>query len=323
MCLSSLIKDFRDNFYELVEQIPEGKVTTYGDLAAALGDKRAARAVGRMLNKNPRPIVVPCHRVVRSDGSIGGYANGVDKKIELLENEGVEVDDNRIKNFKQKRFNDFDSEYPLPELRKKQFSDKGNIETDDHINYNDETVVGGVDVSYDDDTTYSCLTLFKDGKEVETITRKSKVKFPYISTYLSFREGPVLIDLVENTEEKPDVLMVDGNGVMHPKGIGLASHVGVLLDMPTIGVAKSKLCGNQIHEVDQNNTQSRIELNGKLIGYALLSSDRAKKPIYVSSGHKVSVETAIKIVKDYCEYKIPEPIRKAHMIANKRRKNNE
>ncbi|MFP4051377.1 MAG: endonuclease V [Thermoplasmata archaeon] len=323
MSLHLLVKDFRVNFYNLVEQIPEGKVTTYGDLAESLGDKRAARAVGRMLNKNPRPIEVPCHRVVRSDGSIGGYANGVDKKIELLEKEGLEVNNDNIKNFKQKRFNDFESEYPLHELRKKQLDDRDNIDMNNHINYNDETVVGGVDVSYEDDTAFSCLTLFKDREKIGTFTRKNEVKFPYISTYLSFREGPVLIDLIRSTDKKPDVLIVDGNGVMHPKGIGLASHIGVILDLPTIGVAKSKLCGDQVERVDNENKQSRIELNGKLIGYALLSSDRAKKPIYVSSGNKVSVETAIKIVKDYCEYKIPEPIRKAHMIANKRRKNDE
>ncbi len=323
MSLSSLIKDFRDNFYDLVEQIPEGSVTTYGDLAQALGDKRAARAVGRMLNKNPRPIEVPCHRVVRSDGSIGGYANGVDKKIELLEKEGLIIADDKIKKFDQKRFDDFTAGHPLKNLRKKQLDDREKIVTEDHINYDGDTLVGGVDVSYEDDTAFSCLTLFKYGEKIGTITRKSDVKFPYISTYLSFREGPLLIDLIKDVEEKPDLIMVDGNGVMHPKGIGLASHVGVLLDIPTIGVAKSKLCGKQMNEVDDDNTQSRIELNGKLIGYALLSSDRAKKPIYVSSGHKVSVETALKIVKDHCKYKIPEPIRKAHIIANKRRKNDE
>ncbi len=323
MCFPTLIKDFRENFYSLVEQIPEGRVTTYGDLADALGDKRAARAVGRMLNINPRPVEVPCHRVVRSDGSIGGYANGIDKKIELLEKEGVAVNDDRIKNFKEKRFDEFDSENPLHELRKKQLHDRDDIDTNNHINYIDETVVGGVDVSYDDDTAYSCLTLFKKGKELETITRKSEIKFPYISTYLSFREGPILVELLNESHKKPDILMVDGNGVMHPKGIGLASHIGVIMDLPTIGVAKSKLCGDQIEEVNENNKQSSIKLDGKLIGYALLSSDRAKKPIYVSSGHRVSVETAVKIVKDYCNYKIPEPIRKAHIIANKRRKNNE
>lgn len=323
MSLHSLVKGFRRNFYELVEQIPEGTVTTYGDLAEALGDKRAARAVGRMLNQNPRPIEVPCHRVVRSDGSIGGYDNGVDKKIELLEREGLEVENDKIKNFEQKRFDDFESRYPLHELRKKQLDDRDNIDNTDHIDYNEETIVGGVDVSYDDDTGFSCLTLFKDGERIDTVTKKSCVEFPYISTYLSFREGPLLIDLIEKVDEKPDVIMVDGNGVMHPKGIGLASHVGVLLDLPTIGVAKSKLCGNQVNEINKNKVQSKVKSNGKLIGYALLSSDRAKKPIYVSSGHKVSVETAVKIVKNYCNYKIPEPIRKAHMIANKRRKNNE
>lgn len=321
MSLSQYIKDFRKGFYDLVEQIPEGKVTTYGDLAEALGDKRAARAVGRLLNQNPRPIEVPCHRVVRYDGSIGGYASGVEKKLGLLKKEGVEVKDDKIKDFKDRRFDDFNTSHPLHALREKQLDDRDRIVTEDKITYDEDTVIGGVDVSYDGDNTYSCLTLWKDGDELRTITRKNTVKFPYISTYLSFREGPVLIDLIEDAEDRPDVLMIDGNGILHPKGIGLASHIGVILDLPTIGIAKSKLCGDQLEEVNKDNKISKIEMNGKLIGYALLSSDRAKKPIYVSSGHKVLSKTAVEIVKDHCKYKIPEPIRKAHIIANKRRKN--
>ncbi len=82
--------------YSLLKKIPCGKVTTYSEIAKALGDKNLARAVGNALNRNPDLVVVPCHRVVRSDGSVGGYKLGIDKKVELLEKEGVAVKDGRI-----------------------------------------------------------------------------------------------------------------------------------------------------------------------------------------------------------------------------------
>ncbi len=84
--------------YGLLKKIPCGKVTTYFDIAKALGDKNLARAVGNALNHNPNPVVVPCHRVVRSDGSVGGYKLGIDKKVELLEGEGVKIKEDRISN---------------------------------------------------------------------------------------------------------------------------------------------------------------------------------------------------------------------------------
>lgn len=88
--------DFESAVFEKTKEIPHGKVTTYGEIARALKRPGSARAVGNALNKNPSPIIVPCHRVVRSDGSIGGYAFGVEMKIELLTGEGVIIKDNRV-----------------------------------------------------------------------------------------------------------------------------------------------------------------------------------------------------------------------------------
>jgi len=101
--------------------------------------------------------------------------------------------------------------------------------------------------------------------------------------------------------------MLDGNGLLHPFGLGLASHVGVILDIPCIGVAKSMLCGKL-----KNNT---IQLNNKKIGYVLYSAKRAKKPVYVSPGHKVSFDTSVNIVKHFCTYRLPDPLRHAHNLA--------
>ncbi len=88
--------NFSKRVWEATKLIPKGRVTTYGQLANSIGNPKASRAVGNALNKNPTPIIVPCHRVIRSDGSIGGFATGSKKKIELLRNEGIEINNNKI-----------------------------------------------------------------------------------------------------------------------------------------------------------------------------------------------------------------------------------
>jgi O-6-methylguanine DNA methyltransferase len=97
-CISS------KNVYDLLSKIPLGKVSTYGDIAKALGHPGASRAIGRIIANNPNPIVVPCHRVVKSNGEIGGFMYGEDKKKEMLEKEGVEMENGDVKNFKEFRF---------------------------------------------------------------------------------------------------------------------------------------------------------------------------------------------------------------------------
>lgn len=99
--------DFHARARELVKQIPEGRVSTYGAVAAALGKKIAARAVGRAMNQNPTPVVVPCHRVVHADGRVGGYSRGMDEKIRLLEGEGIKVEGGRVLDFENVFYDDF------------------------------------------------------------------------------------------------------------------------------------------------------------------------------------------------------------------------
>jgi deoxyribonuclease V len=121
-------------------------------------------------------------------------------------------------------------------------------------------------------------------------------------------------------EEKPSVLMLDGNGILHPRGIGIASHVGVLFDIPTIGVAKSLLCGEVRKDDLVKKGWAEIVYNGKPQGIAFNSSGSAKQ-IYISPGHKLSLKTAFKIVRHLTDYRIPEPTRQAHILANELRKN--
>jgi len=152
---------------------------------------------------------------------------------------------------------------------------------------------------------------YKTFKVVEELSLTMSVDFPYIPTYLSFREKPVLKSVLSNLKNKPDVVMVDGNGILHPLGIGIASHIGVEMDIPTIGIAKKYLCG----EVRGKGRLRPVILNGEVRGYAFLPFHHLKRPIYISPGHKISLESALEITKKFCFYRIPEPVRRAHILS--------
>ncbi len=317
MDLPSELFNFRRIFYDMVKQIPEGRVTTYGALARALGDIKAARGVGQMLNQNPYPGVVPCHRVVRSDGTIGGFATGVEKKIKMLAAEGVKVENGSVSSFEEIFFGDFTSSKPLKAIRENQ------KQAAEYVVFEDEhgsfDVIGGVDVAYKGNTGYAALSLWKEGEMLRVHGAEREIHIPYVPTYLAYRELPPLLEVLKIADPKPDAIIVDGNGRLHPLQVGLASHLGVLGDIPTIGVAKSLLVGEQEFSVDRKDPLSPVIFDGDKVGYAFLSSNRAKNPIYISPGHRVSHRTALEVVKPFCRYKIPDPIRVSHREATKRR----
>jgi deoxyribonuclease V len=310
--------NFTENFYKLVMQIPKGKVSTYGELAKALGDIRASRAVGRMLNANPYAPIVPCHRVVMSDGSIGGFGGGVEKKKKFLDREAVSVSEDMIVDFNSILFNNFKSNFPLKSMREEQNRLREQIVLED--DFHTIKTVAGVDVAYHK-MGFGACTLFdyENLNLVASLTVQMKVNMPYIPTYLAFRELPIIDALINKMQNPPTLLLIDGNGVLHPYGMGIASHVGVKLNIPTIGVAKNLLCGTVLDEVDSVGDYSEIEYEGNVVGYALKSSTRSKKPIYISPGHKVSFKTSLEVVKRFCAHKIPEPIREAHGLATRTR----
>ncbi len=296
-----------DYFYNLVMQIPPGRVSTYGALAKALGDIRASRACGVMLSQNPDPPRIPCHRVVMSDGSLGGFTHpeGVKRKIELLKKEGVEVKNGKIVNFTHVFFDDFKTEYPLKALREEQEKMRERVLLDDDFS---TEIVGGVDISYEGRNAYGALVVMKE-EQKEIITKKMRMDFPYIPTYLAFREAPLIGKLIKELSEEI-ILLIDGNGIIHPKFFGLASHVGVEYNLPTVGVAKSKLLGEVKGE--------KLMIKGKQVGWFVKSG--RSRGIYISPGHKVSMGSSLKIVKKYLKYKNPEPLRLAHIYANKLRR---
>ncbi len=149
----------------------------------------------------------------------------------------------------------------------------------------------------------------------EVKTAESQVSLPYIPGLLSFRECPLILDACEKLCNTPDLVLVDGQGIAHPRRLGLASHLGLFLDVPTIGCAKSILCGK--HEPLGEELGSHAELvdNGDVIGAALRTKVRVK-PIYVSIGHKIDLALALYWVTNCCRgYRLPEPTRMAHLAA--------
>jgi deoxyribonuclease V len=298
--------------YNLVRQIPSGKISSYGAVAEALGDKIAARAVGRMMNQNPDANTMPCFKIVHSDGRLGGFGLGIDDKIRRLKQDKVNVEHGKIVDFENVLFNDFKTDYPLKKLRKEQIELSKKVVLKD--DFTEIETVAGIDIAYPknefDDTCGSCVIIdFKTKEVIEEKIVFGKTNFPYISTYLAYRELPVIKNLVNSLKTKPTVFMFDGNGILHPYGIGLASHVGVALSLSSIGVAKSLLYGKIKDDI--------VTIDDKKRGFVFFSSKKVKKPIYISPGNKISFETSFKIVKNLSSYRIPEPLRQAHILANK------
>ena len=176
------------------------------------------------------------------------------------------------------------------------------------------SLIAGFDVAYNfkDDWKESCgvcvLWDYQKKEPVDSFTLFHRSMFPYIPTYLAFREFPFIEQLYNELQQNPSVLMIDGNGILHPFQIGIACMVGVEFQMPTIGVAKSLLCGT----VQPDHT---VRLNDKVIGAAFLASSRVKKPVFISPGHNISLKSAVTIVQNCSTYKSPEPLRLAHNLA--------
>lgn len=143
--------------------------------------------------------------------------------------------------------------------------------------------------------------------------------FPYVPGLLSFREAPAVIAAVEKLSARPDLLMCDGQGVAHPRGLGLASHVGLWLDMPTIGVAKSRLCGTHRTPGENRRCRTQLRYGGRVVG-AVLRTRSGVKPLYISVGHRLSLAQAVSwTLRCGRGLRLPEPTRKAHQLVSRLR----
>ena len=180
-------------------------------------------------------------------------------------------------------------------------------------------LIAGVDISArrgDSMATGAVVVLrYPELKLVETKIVTGKLAFPYIPGLLSFREIPLLLLAFEKLDLIPDLILVDGQGIAHPRRMGLASHLGLLLDTPTIGCAKSRLCGSHNVPGAEPGSYAEVVDNSEVIGVALRTKFETK-PIYVSIGHKVDLKAAIHWTLECCRgYRLPEPTRLAHLAA--------
>lgn len=181
-------------------------------------------------------------------------------------------------------------------------------------------LIAGADVSYSkkNDTFFAAVVLVKlpELEEVERATAVGQVKFPYIPTLLSFREAPVLLKAFEKLHQTPDAVIFDGQGIAHPRRMGLAAHMGLILDLPSVGCAKKKLIGTYNSLGEEAGDYSPLRYRGKVVGVALRTR-KGTKPVFVSPGHKMDLPGAVQLVIATSKgFRLPEPTRRAHIAVN-------
>lgn len=183
--------------------------------------------------------------------------------------------------------------------------------------------IGGVDVSCnfrDPARMIYSAAVSIDAKKLDLVDKcaiAAKQDFPYVTGFLAFREAPSIVNALRGLKQAPDLLMVDGQGICHPRGLGIASHLGVLCDLPTIGVGKTILVGEPSGTLGQKRGD-RVPLifEGRVVGVLLRTRPRVH-PLIVSIGHRISLDTAVEMVLAcLTRFRLPEPTRQAHLEAN-------
>jgi deoxyribonuclease V len=189
----------------------------------------------------------------------------------------------------------------------------------------DDLTVVGIDQAFLEDRAVSAAVAMKGGEVVEEVRGVADLEIPYIPGLLAFREGECIVDALEKLDSNPDLLVLDGSGRIHFRQAGIATHIGVIFDTPSVGVAKNLLCGRlaepaeELEEGDSVKVLAGEEvenLDSGVIGYAYQSrqyeSSYGVNPLYVSPGHRLSNESAVELVERFCSgYKLPEPTRVA------------
>jgi deoxyribonuclease V len=185
-------------------------------------------------------------------------------------------------------------------------------------------LLAGADVSYSktDRMMFAGVLVFTYPtlKLVEKSCAVLPADFPYIPGLLSFREGPALLEAFKKLRSDPDLIMFDGQGIAHPRGVGLAAHLGIVLDKPSIGCAKTRLVGEYEEPPVESGTSTPLTLNGATVG-AVVRTRTKVKPVFVSCGHRMNLAQAVEITLSTLRgVRLPEPIRQAHNYVNHLRK---
>jgi len=180
--------------------------------------------------------------------------------------------------------------------------------------------IAGVDVGFEDNNTITRAALvvlaYPSLEVVERQLAKLPTTFPYVPGLLSFREAPAVLQAWSQLTQKPDLMLCDGQGIAHPRRLGIATHLGLWLDLPTIGVAKKRLVGKHEEVPDEKGAQVPLMDKQEQIG-TVLRSRQGCNPIFVSPGHRVSQETAVEwVMRCLTRYRLPEPTRQTHKLAS-------
>jgi deoxyribonuclease V len=180
--------------------------------------------------------------------------------------------------------------------------------------------VAGVDVHYEDDWARAAIVVFRfpDLDLLEQVTAEGETPFPYIPGLLAFREGPVVLAAWAALAHDPDVILFDGHGIAHPRGFGLASHLGLWLETPSIGVAKSRLVGEESEPGPGRGEVAALldEADPRRIIGASLRTREGARSVIVSPGHRIDLEHSLEFVLGCCRgHRLPEPLRFAHRLA--------
>jgi len=187
------------------------------------------------------------------------------------------------------------------------------------------TKIAAADVSYSkrNGMFYGAFLIFTypELNLIEGADASGQASFPYIPGLLTFREAPILLQAFSRLQAKPDLILWDGQGIAHPRSMGIAAHLGLLLNLPSIGCAKSRLIGVHGELAREKGSAVPLVIQDRTIGMVVRTRDE-RKPVFVSPGHKMDMETSVKVVLSLCRgYRIPEPLRRAHIFVNSLRHN--
>jgi deoxyribonuclease V len=177
----------------------------------------------------------------------------------------------------------------------------------------------GADVSYQKEGEFlfgaMVVLSFPQMETLEVATARGKISFPYLPGLLTFREGPILIKTFQKLRIRPHVLIFDGQGIAHPRRMGLATHLGIWFDLPSIGCAKTPLLGKPVIPGPSRGSFELIQKDGNEVGVILRTKNRVR-PVFVSPGHRIDLPTSTRLVLESCQgFRIPEPLRRAHQLS--------
>jgi deoxyribonuclease V len=313
------LPDLAAELQQRVQQIPPGRVTTYGDLARALGDRHAAVWVSRWLGVQGRNADVPWHRVVRVAGEI---PHGEEQARRLL-SEGVAVRSARGQGLCVDVGNRFEQFVGSPPLRRLAgWSQREAIACQERPLIRRPEIVAGLDVAYgrESEATAAAVAVeTRTGRVINSVVITLPVGFPYIPGFLSFREIPAQLAALRALEEnglRADVVFVDGQGRLHPRRSGIATAFATVTGRPTIGVAKSRLCG-RVESVPTLLDACRVTDGDELLGYAVRGRKTAK-PIYVSVGGWITLEESLSLTGGLFQgRRLPVPIHEADRLSKR------